>query len=351
MAEKVFGVNINLDLNQLVSAIIENVIVDPTPSGATKGRFVFNTISGRLLYDDGVAIQQVANLNDVAGLLDFKGGYNATTNTPNLVSPAPGVVKKGDYYVVTTGGTFFTATLEVGDSMFANIDDPTVLADWTIMQANVAYATETVAGIIQIATQAEVDAGTNDTKAITPLKLKNKPLQNRTLFSQTASVTVAAAASAGASGAISGAGVGTLVLPANFFSAGKVIRLRVLGIITKTGTKSFTVTVNLNGVAFITGAYTSGQLASPTNGTFSMDVVITCRTTGGGGTTFTQGDLTTIDGGGGSAQKVPGSTQFSRTATNAIDTTIAQTVSANVVWGAEGGTGSITCTNLVMTEQ
>jgi hypothetical protein len=170
-ASKLFGVNIDLDLNQLGNALIENVIVDPTPGVATKGRFVYNTATGRLSYDDGAAIQQVANMNDVAGLLDFKGGYNATTNTPNLVSPAPGVVKKGDYYVVTVGGTFFTETLEVGDSLFANIDDPSVLADWTIMQANVVYATETIAGVIKLATQAQVTAGTDDTTAVTPLKL------------------------------------------------------------------------------------------------------------------------------------------------------------------------------------
>ena len=40
--------------------------------------------------------------------------------------------------------------------------------------ADIVPASETESGIIEIATQAEVDAGTDDTRAITPLKLKTR---------------------------------------------------------------------------------------------------------------------------------------------------------------------------------
>lgn len=43
--------------------------------------------------------------------------------------------------------------------------------EWETFGANVAPASETTPGIIEIATQAEVDAGVDDTRAITPAKL------------------------------------------------------------------------------------------------------------------------------------------------------------------------------------
>jgi hypothetical protein len=170
MASIEYGVDIELALNQLLNARVENGTGFTSGGAGSEGRVMFDTATGRVLYDDGTNLQTVANLNDVAGLLEFKGGYNATTNTPNLTSGVG--VLKGDYYVVTTGGPFFGTTLEIGDSLFANIDTPLTLADWTVVQANVVYATETVAGIVQLATQVQTDAGTNDTAVITPLKLK-----------------------------------------------------------------------------------------------------------------------------------------------------------------------------------
>lgn len=44
---------------------------------------------------------------------------------------------------------------------------------WTFFAAVIPLASETTAGRIEIATQSETDAGTDDERAITPLKLKN----------------------------------------------------------------------------------------------------------------------------------------------------------------------------------
>jgi hypothetical protein len=171
MANQLIAVDLDLTLNELINARAQNGTGFVTGGAPSKGRFMFDTTSGRLLYDDGLNIQVVANMNDITGNLNFKGGYNATTNVPNLTSGAG--ILKGWYYVVTVAGPFFGTTLEVGDSLFANIDTPVTLADWTVVQGNTIPASETVAGVIAIATQAETNTGTNDTKAITPLKLKN----------------------------------------------------------------------------------------------------------------------------------------------------------------------------------
>lgn len=169
MAKQDFLVDIDLNGNQLLTSLFENLPIDPSP--LVEARFWYNSTDKRLKYFNGTATLIVADLSDIVGNLNFRGGYDPVTNTPNLTSPPSGTVKKGYYYVVTVAGTFFGATVEVGDSLIANVDDPSVLANWTIVQANVGYASETVAGLIKLATQALTNAGTDDLTAVTPLKL------------------------------------------------------------------------------------------------------------------------------------------------------------------------------------
>jgi len=70
----------------------------------------------------------------VTGLLDYKGGYDAATNTPNLdSSPAAGTIFKGDFYTVDNGGTFYTRQVEPGDGLIAEVDDPSQESDWTVV--------------------------------------------------------------------------------------------------------------------------------------------------------------------------------------------------------------------------
>ena len=110
----------------------------------------------------------------VTGALTHKGGYNAATNTPALDTGSPTLVI-GDMYTVTTAGTFFTEAVEVGDVLISDVDstDAALLSDWTIVQTNIDYASETVPGFIEIATQAEVDAASSTLLAVVPSYLHN----------------------------------------------------------------------------------------------------------------------------------------------------------------------------------
>lgn len=85
--------------------------------------------------------------NSVTGALVFQGGYDANTNTPNLDSPPTGTIKKGFMWTVTADGSFFTEQVRVGDSLIANKDTPTTLADWTTVQSNIDLATLTTVGL------------------------------------------------------------------------------------------------------------------------------------------------------------------------------------------------------------
>ena len=84
----------------------------------------------------------------VVGGLIYQGGYNASTNTPNLdASPNPNPIKKGWTYTVTDPGSFFTEQVRAGDVLIAESDTPTVLGDWTTVQNNIDLASLTEVGI------------------------------------------------------------------------------------------------------------------------------------------------------------------------------------------------------------
>jgi hypothetical protein len=55
----------------------------------------------------------------VSGTVNYKGTWNASTNTPTLIDP-PVASTKGDYYVVSTAGTQFSITFGVGDWIISN---------------------------------------------------------------------------------------------------------------------------------------------------------------------------------------------------------------------------------------
>jgi len=57
-----------------------------------------------------------------AGIGVFQGGYNVTANSPIITGASNVALDKGDYFVVTTGGTFYTQVLEPGDLIFANLN-------------------------------------------------------------------------------------------------------------------------------------------------------------------------------------------------------------------------------------
>ena len=111
----------------------------------------------------------------VAGQLVYQSGYDAATNTPDL-DTSPSGINKGFTYTVTAAGNFFTESMQIGDMLIAEIDDPTTLADWTTVNKNIpdiVDASTTAKGIIQIATTTEVAAATETIKAITPSSLSS----------------------------------------------------------------------------------------------------------------------------------------------------------------------------------
>lgn len=110
----------------------------------------------------------------VGGLGNLEGGWDASSGSFPVGSTPVAGTKKGDYWYVTTAGTTGGVAFNVGDVIIAKIDAASTssAADWIQLEVNRDQATETTLGVAEIATQAETDAGTDDLRIVTPLKLK-----------------------------------------------------------------------------------------------------------------------------------------------------------------------------------
>ena len=130
---------------------------------ATIGRELTVSGTGNSIFNGHVTIPQSPSVGTdaaskayvdsvVGGVSGFQGGYNANTNTPALTGGSNVGLSKGNFYVVTVGGSFFTETLEVGDFVFANdtivASSTPALSDYTVVIAdqNIAAAGTTDAG-------------------------------------------------------------------------------------------------------------------------------------------------------------------------------------------------------------
>lgn len=84
----------------------------------------------------------------VAGLLDYRGGYDASVNTfpTSGGSGTAGAISKGDMFIISIAGTLGGTAVQVGDSLIASVDTPAQTAsNWNILNSNITYVPEDIA--------------------------------------------------------------------------------------------------------------------------------------------------------------------------------------------------------------
>lgn len=108
--------------------------------------------------------------NRIAAIGTLQGSFNANTETQ---FPGGAGVVKGSYWYVTVAGTVQSETFNVGDVIIAAKDNPSLTdpTDWIFLESNRDQATTSILGFVMLATNAEVQAGSNNTKAVTPASL------------------------------------------------------------------------------------------------------------------------------------------------------------------------------------
>ena len=134
-------------------------ITDALTVGGT-GEFTGQvTIPVLPLVDTDAASKKYVDDSVVGGLI-YQGGYNATTNTPDLDSGTSIAVLKGWTYTVTVEGLFFTEQVRVGDVLISEIDQAagaSALANWTTVQNNIDLASLTQVGIGNVVPGGAID--------------------------------------------------------------------------------------------------------------------------------------------------------------------------------------------------
>jgi len=158
-----------------------------------------------------------------------------------------------------------------------------------------------------------------------------------TQFAQTASGTVG---NSNAEATLTAAGEGTLTFPAGFFVAGRSIRLVASGFFSRTS-GTMTMRAKLGGVTF--GDTGARSPTTETNEGWGLELEVTCRTAGGGGTAFAQGRLymsTGVDDG--MMWRMVNTTTF------AVNTTLALALDLTAQWSVVNAANTITCTNLTI---
>lgn len=162
---------------------------------------------------------------------------------------------------------------------------------------------------------------------------------NGTLFTQTADKTVTNTVT---ETTILGTGVGSVTLPANFFVAGKTIRLRIGGIYSTPAASTPSLVIKVKyGSTVVATVTTSALVAGASSLEFDTGVDITCRSTGSSGTVMVHGDIEYATGAAGTVLVDP---LNNAGATTTINTTTSNALDVTVTWDAATSTRSVKST-------
>jgi hypothetical protein len=183
MAAKKYFVDIDLNQNELVSAVLQNTTSGGVASPVA-GQIIFDTGDNVLKYYDGTAWQ--ASETRLDGALQYKGSI--AHNAAAAASP-----QQGDLYVFNSAGTatnYGGGVVEAGDFAIYNG------SSWDVIQGNTVDASESDKGVVELATDAETIDGSDTVRAITPSNLtawatqSNKTVVRKRVYSnQTISTT------------------------------------------------------------------------------------------------------------------------------------------------------------------
>jgi len=205
----------------------------------------------------------------LVGGVEYKGTFNATAGTPSLLN-----AEQGDLYVIDVAGTIYGQDWSIGDQLLINADMGGTISNGKINKVDNTDtpASETVAGVIEIATDAEAGAGTETDKALVPSNVSSLSIASSQVTG------LATVATSGAYADISGtptlATVATTGAYADVTGTPTLATVATTGAYADvTGTPTLATVATTGAYADVTGTPTLGTAAAQDVGEDANDVV------------------------------------------------------------------------------
>lgn len=117
---------------------------------STVNNTLYPSVQATKTYADGL----------VAGLLDYRGSYDASGNTFPATggSGTAGAILKGDSWVISVAGTLGGTAIQAGDMIIANVDTPGQTdGNWNKLNTNISYVPEDSANKVTSISGASTD--------------------------------------------------------------------------------------------------------------------------------------------------------------------------------------------------
>ena len=163
-------------LQQLATMTVIGNVTGGTADAAEVSVITDLTSASNANIPTGTAVKTYVDAQ-IGALGNLEGGWDASVGTfPVGAAPVVGT-KKGDYWYVTVAGTVDGIPFNVGDMLIATVNSAstsTYASNWTSLEVNRDQATTTVLGLVYLATNAEVQTGTDTVKAVTPAGLSSR---------------------------------------------------------------------------------------------------------------------------------------------------------------------------------
>jgi hypothetical protein len=104
----------------------------------------------------------------IAAMGDFVGDWSGP-GLPTIGSGTSGAIRKGDFWRITTAFTIGVHVMEVGDALFSRQNAPGAIdANFFVLQSNAGEASATALGMVRVSVSGDLttDAGANTTRVV-----------------------------------------------------------------------------------------------------------------------------------------------------------------------------------------
>jgi hypothetical protein len=308
-----------------------NAILHTTATGTPISNFRMDGVTYQSMITNGAFWNFPVTFQDAGDTVTRTAhglSVGATVSFLNITSTT-GIVTGTTYFVITaTANTFQLAATSGGAAL------PLTTNGTGIMQV-------VPSQLSTIHTYLDQDASIKNTSNVVGVTVKdalNTIGQGSIgIFRQTNTVTVGGTI---VETTLSGTGVGSLTIPANFFYVGRTLEIKGYGFRSSVASVGLRIRIKLGATTLLDTLVQT--VTNTTNTMFMLDAMVTCRTLGVAGTIIGQATLTDA------LHPSPDTLAMVNLATTAFNTTLDQTLTITAEWDNANVGNTISLTNMLV---